>query len=106
MILGWLGVKAVTPLYSELALRFSQVYFLFFILLYFYSSSRNKIFTYIFTATILGIIFIYDFFRLAGADLTYLSVGFLFLVLYVIFMFMSPIFTQLNSEKQVPSRVT
>ena len=106
MILGWLGVKAVTPLYSELALRFSQVYFLFFILLYFYSSSRNKIFSYIFTATILGIIFIYDFFRLAGADLTYLSVGFLFLVLYVIFMFMSPIFTQLNSEKQVPSRVT
>jgi ubiquinol-cytochrome c reductase cytochrome b subunit len=106
MILGWLGVKAVTPLYSELALRFSQVYFLFFILLYFYSSSRNKIFTYIFTATILGIIFIYDFFRLAGADLTYLSVGFLSLVLYVIFMFMSPIFTQLNSEKQVPSRVT
>ncbi len=106
MILGWLGVKAVTPLYSELALRFSQVYFLFFILLYFYSSSRNKIFSYIFTATILGIIFIYDFFRLAGADLTYLSVGFLSLVLYVIFMFMSPIFTQLNSEKQVPSRVT
>ena len=106
MILGWLGVKAVTPLYSELALRFSQVYFLFFILLYFYSSSRNKIFTYIFTATILGIIFIYDFFRLTGADLTYLSVGFLSLVLYVIFMFMSPIFTQLNSEKQVPSRVT
>mgnify|MGYP001450653901 FL=1 len=106
MILGWLGVKAVTPLYSELALRFSQVYFLFFILLYFYSSSRNKIFTYIFTATILGIIFIYDFFRLAGADLTYLSVGFLSLVLYVIFMFMSPIFTQLNSEKQVPNRVT
>ena len=106
MILGWLGVKAVTPLYSELALRFSQVYFLFFILLYFYSSSRNKIFTYIFTATILGIIFIYDFFRLAGADLTYLSVGFLSLVLYVIFMFMSPIFTKLNSEKQVPSRVT
>ena len=106
MILGWLGVKAVTPLYSELALRFSQVYFLFFILLYFYSSSRNKIFTYIFTATILGIIFIYDFFRLAGADLTYLSVGFLSLVLYVIFMFMSRIFTQLNSEKQVPSRVT
>ena len=106
MILGWLGVKAVTPLYSELALRFSQVYFLFFILLYFYSSSRNKIFSYIFTATILGIIFIYDFFRLTGADLTYLSVGFLSLVLYVIFMFMSPIFTQLNSEKQVPSRVT
>ena len=106
MILGWLGVKAVTPLYSELALRFSQVYFLFFILLYFYSSSRNKIFSYIFTATILGIIFIYDFFRLAGADLTYLSVGFLSLVLYVIFMFMSPIFTKLNSEKQVPSRVT
>ena len=106
MILGWLGVKAVTPLYSELALRFSQVYFLFFILLYFYSSSRNKIFTYIFMATILGIIFIYDFFRLAGADLTYLSVGFLSLVLYVIFMFMSPIFTKLNSEKQVPSRVT
>ena len=106
MILGWLGVKAVTPLYSELALRFSQVYFLFFILVYFYSSARNKIFTYIFTATILGIIFIYDFFRLAGADLTYLSVGFLSIVLYVIFMFMSPIFTQLNSEKQVPSRVT
>ncbi len=106
MILGWLGVKAVTPLYSELALRFSQVYFLFFILLYFYSSSRNKIFTYIFTATILGIIFIYDFFRLAGADLTYLLVGFLSLILYVIFMFVSPMFTKLNSEKQVPSRVT
>ena len=106
MILGWLGVKAVTPLYSELALRFSQVYFLFFILLYFYSTSRDKIFTYIFTATILGIIFIYDFFRLAGADLTYLSVGFLSLILYVIFMFVSPIFTKLNSEKQVPSRVT
>ena len=47
LILGWLGVKAPTPLYSALALRFSEMYFIFFALLYFYSTNRNILFRYL-----------------------------------------------------------
>ncbi len=41
LVLGWLGMQPATPFYTMLARGFSVVYFLFFLLMPFYTSSDN-----------------------------------------------------------------
>ena len=41
LFLGWLGMQEVTPLYVLMARVFSVVYFLFFLLMPFYTSTDN-----------------------------------------------------------------
>ena len=106
LILGWLGVQPVTPLYTELALRFSQMYFLFFILLYFYSQSRNSLYSYIFILILIFLISIYDILRINSDNYVSLLIGLVLVSGFILFMFLSPLFTNLNKEKEVPERVT
>jgi len=106
LILGWLGVQSVTPLYTELALRFSQMYFLFFILLYFYSQSRNSLYSYIFISVLIFLISIYDILRINSDNYINLLIGLVLVTGFILFMFLSPLFTNLNKEKEVPERVT
>ena len=106
LILGWLGVKSVTPLYTELALRFSQMYFLFFALLYFYSQSRNSLYSYIFILILIFLISIYDILRINSDNYISLLIGLVLVSGFISFMFLSPLFTNLNKEKEVPERVT
>ena len=104
--LGYLGMQAVTPLYSQLALRLSEIYFLFFAVLWIYSSQRSVKF-YIgwflaFTIIITG----YDLFRVNEeiAELTWktwiIPIAYIFVTLVV------AAFTNLDKDKSVPERVT
>ena len=106
LILGWLGVKAPTPLYSALALRFSEMYFIFFALLYFYSSSRGSLYSYIFTGIIVSLIVSYDLSRISSDNYLTVLIGLISVVLFTAFMTLSPLFSNLNNEKEVPDRVT
>jgi ubiquinol-cytochrome c reductase cytochrome b subunit len=106
LILGWLGVKAPTPLYSALALRFSEMYFIFFALLYFYSTSRSNFFSYLFTGILLSLITIYDITRITSENYLTVLIGLVLVSIFVIFMTITPLYTRLNTEKQVPDRVT
>ena len=106
LILGWLGVKAPTPLYSALALRFSEMYFIFFALLYFYSNSRGVMFSYLFSGTLIFLITIYDLTRISSDNMYTLVIGLTSVTLFVLFMTLSPLYTNLNAEKEVPDRVT
>ena len=106
LILGWLGVNPVTQIYSEMALRFSQMYFIFFILLYIYSEPREKNFSYIASSFIIILFMIYDLSRFGSVSNSYLIIGFLLVALYLIFMIISPIYSNLNKEKEVPERLT
>jgi len=106
LILGWLGVNPVTEIYSEMALRFSQMYFIFFILLYIYSEPRGKKFSYIASSFIIILFMIYDLSRFDSVPNSYLIIGFLSVASYLIFMIVSPIYSNLNKEKEVPERLT
>lgn len=106
LILGWLGVKAPTPLYSALALRFSEMYFIFFALLYFYSTNRNILFSYIFSGSIIFLISIYDISRISADNYSIVLIGLISVIIFVAFMTLSPLYSNLNKEKEVPDRVT
>ncbi len=41
LVLGWLGLQAVTPLYTWMARFFTTIYFLFFLLMPFYTANDN-----------------------------------------------------------------
>ena len=106
LVLGWLGVKSVTPLYSELALRFSQMYFLFFTLLYFYSQSRDSLYSYAFSFTLISLLSIYDILRISADNYINLLVGLVLVGSFVLLMSLLPLFTNFNKEKEVPERLT
>ncbi len=106
LILGYLGVKAPTPLYNVLALRFSEIYFIFFILSYFYSKPREKIFSYSFSGILIILIVIYDLMRVDSNNYISILISLLIICIFVAFMTLSPIYTNLNREKEVPNRLT
>ena len=104
--LGYLGMQSVTPMASQMALRLSELYFLFFAVLGIYSykrSARYYIGWFIaFTVLITG----YDVFRNNEeiAALTWktwiIPIAYLFVTLVV------AAFTDLDEDKPVPERVT
>ena len=106
LILGYLGVKAPNPLYNALALRFSEMYFIFFALLYFYSSTRNNLFSYVFSGVIIFLIAIYDLLRISSDNYMMVLTGLTLVISFVVFMTLSPLYSSLNREKEVPDRVT
>jgi ubiquinol-cytochrome c reductase cytochrome b subunit len=106
LILGYLGVKAPTPLYSALALRFSEMYFIFFALLYFYSSARGNLYSYIFTGAIVFLIAIYDIARITSDNYISVLIGLASVCIFIMFMTLTPLFSNLNKEKEVPDRIT
>ncbi|HET9679124.1 MAG TPA: cytochrome b N-terminal domain-containing protein, partial [Gammaproteobacteria bacterium] len=105
IVLGYLGLKPPTPLYSELALRFSELYFLFFAVLGFYSRPRSRNACLIVTAVILLLITGFDFYRI-NADMASLSWPMWLLPgIYTLVFFLLPAFTRLNDSKPVPERI-
>ena len=106
LILGYLGVKAPTPLYSALALRFSEMYFIFFALLFFYSTSRGNFYSFFYSGVIISLITLYDITRINLENYIMVIIGLAFVCAFVLFMTISPLYTNLNREKEVPERVT
>jgi len=109
MYLGYLGVKPVEPLLSEMGLRFSEAYFLFFFVIWFHSKTRSSGFSFASLIGWVALYSIYDLVRLSGAneEITKLiTISWLIPTGYLAFMLLAPLYTNLNQEKQVPERVT
>ena len=110
VILGYLGLKPVTDLYSQLALRFTQIYFVFFFVLWAYSKPRSDGFWTGSFIVILGSIVLYDFVRSRGIDessiiaLTWWTL--LIPAIYLFITLLMPKFSNWDREKEVPERVT
>ena len=105
-VLGFLGMEAVTPFYSQLALRFSELYFLFFVILGIYSTHRSASY-YIWWFIALAILITgYDIFcnNEDIAALTWktwiIPIAYLFVTLVL------AAFTKLDQDKPEPERVT
>ncbi len=110
IILGYLGLKPVTDLYSQLALRFTQIYFIFFFVLWAYSKPRSSGFWTGSFIVLLGSIILYDFFRSSGVDdpsilaLTWWTL--LIPAAYLFLTLLMPKLSNWDTEKEVPERVT
>ena len=104
--LGYLGMQSVTPMRSQMALRLSELYFLFFAVLAIYSTRRSAGYYIMWFVIFAGIITFYDWWRNTPqiADLTWntwiIPIAYLFVTL------LGAAFTNLDQDKQVPERVT
>ncbi len=103
--LGYLGVKPPEPVLAEMGLRFSEVYFLFFFVIWFHSQRRPVAFAVTSLVVLIGLYSIYDVVRLNEANQALVLTSWLIPSLYLAFMLLGT-YTNLNQEKPVPERVT
>jgi ubiquinol-cytochrome c reductase cytochrome b subunit len=101
--LGYLGLQPATPLYSELSLRFTELYFMFFVISWVYSVDRSRFYYYGAFAAVMAFMLLLDLFR----DTTALSWITLMIpgVAAAVFLLLPP-HTRLNESKPVPERLT
>ena len=104
-ILGYLGTESVTPLYSELALRLSELYFLFFINLWYLSELRSNKTSYSFFFFLIALITLYDWARVVPDTETLVMAGWFIPAVYLFIMFIFPVVTILAEDKNEPERV-
>src|SRR5690606_41402198 len=105
-VLGYLGLKQPTKLYSELALRFAEIYFLFFFVSWAYSKARSSRFMIGATVAGLAAITLVDIFRWDPANAGLMLRMWLIPAVYTAGFLLLAAFTRLNDSKPVPERVT
>jgi len=105
LFLGYLGTQPPTRLLGELGLRFGELYFSFFIVLWLYSRERRAS-VHVNTFIVLAVL-------IAAADMIRFDPGKVGLILwsaliplvyYVVFV-IGPLVTSLNEPRPVPERV-
>jgi ubiquinol-cytochrome c reductase cytochrome b subunit len=106
VILGILGTKPATSLLGELAVRFSELYFLFFLVLWYGNKPRSMKFTLVYFIVLLGAISFYDLVRFDADKANLILTAWLIPAVYLAVMLLLPVFTKLNTEQAVPERVT
>ena len=105
-ILGYLGMQPVLPPLAELAVRFSEAYFLFYVFLAVYSRQRsNKTYFSLFFL-ILALITFYDYTRMTEDTVHLVLMGWAIPALYLLIMLIVPVYTTLDEDRPVPDRIT
>lgn len=110
LVLGWMGVEAVTPAYKELGTRMTQIYFMFFVVIWVHSHPATANYKKWFFI-LLGSVVLYDIvFRFTPGDgeATYqMIVQFVWPLAYLGLTLLLPALKpSCNAEKPVPERVT
>ena len=106
VILGYLGVNPPKPVLAEMGLRFTEVYFLFFLVLFAHSKPRSRNFAYLSVILLLGLLSLWDIIRIDEKTAGLILQGWLIPGSYLAAMMLLPHFTNLNREETVPPRVT
>ena len=104
--LGYLGFNPPTPLYSELALRFGEWYFLFFIALWFFSRPRRHLERLLTLVVVLGLISLYDVVRVEPGHGMLVFLGWLMPAVFVAVMVLGSGIEKLGRDLPVPDRLT
>lgn len=106
LILGYLGTQAPTAASSELGLRLGELYFVFFLVLWFYSKERSSTYyTYALVALVIVMIII-DFIRFDPSKSGLMLMSSLLPLGYFAIFLVGPVVTSLNDSKPVPQRVS
>ncbi|MDD9806777.1 MAG: cytochrome b N-terminal domain-containing protein [Gammaproteobacteria bacterium] len=103
--LGYLGTLSVNPLRTEMAVRFSELYFLFFFVLWVYSKRRTAAFYIGWFAALVGLITLYDYLRGYDEIWPLIVPGWLIPAVYLAIHLLLPMVERLGSDKAVPARV-
>ena len=91
---------------SEEIRCFSEVYFLFFFVLWFHSKPRSAGFSYASLIVLVGIYSVHDVVRISEGNMGLVTSGWFIPTGYLAIMLLAPLFTNLNQEKPVPERLT
>jgi len=110
ILLGWMGVMPVTEVFKEFGTRMTQIYFLFFVVLWLHSNP-SKVNYVMWFGILLAVVIGYDvWFRYspgAGGANTQMIYQFPYVVVYLALTLLLPAFKpSCNEEKPVPDRVT
>lgn len=106
LVLGYLGTQKPVPVFAETGFRFGELYFAFFLVLWFYSKERSRQFYVSAFVAIVLLTLVID-----GVRMTDLTTGLVFTSLliplpyYFVFL-LGPAATSLNESRPVPERVT
>lgn len=103
--LGYLGTLSVNPLRTEMAVRFSELYFLFFFVLWVYSKRRTAAFYIIWFAALVGLVTLYDYLRGYDEIWPLIAPGWLIPAVYLAIHLLLPMVERLGSDKAAPARV-
>ncbi len=109
VVLAWLGMQPALPHLSELALRFSELYFVFFVVLAIYSQVRSKAYYLTWLAALAVAIILMDLPRYIGAEVekqVLIRYSVFIPLVYLIVTLWLPTVTKWNQSKTVPDRVT
>lgn len=107
IVLGYLGAQPVSELYSELGLRLSTMYFLFFWLLWFHSRERSAVFSVLSFAVLVALYTFYDLLRIGTANETLVMAAWLLPTVYLVATMIVPVLARgLGRDRPVPERVT
>ncbi|HLU61571.1 MAG TPA: cytochrome bc complex cytochrome b subunit [Gammaproteobacteria bacterium] len=106
IVLGYLGLKPPTRFFSELSLRLSELYFLFFLVSWAYSKTRSRGFHFGLFAGVLVLLAILDAVRWDPINGSLMLQMYLIPAVYLAIFLLLPVFTRLNESKPVPERVT
>jgi ubiquinol-cytochrome c reductase cytochrome b subunit len=107
IVLGFLGTQPVTATYSELGLRFGELYFAFFLILWLYSrEDRSPTFSYVTFGVLVVLMLVADAIRYDEAKAALMLTSALLPLGYGVVFVLLPVFTDLNDSKPVPERVT
>jgi hypothetical protein len=82
------------------------MYFIFFAFLYFYSFARGSIYTFTYSGVLISLIAIYDILRINSDNYIMVLTGLTLVSIFILFMTLSPLYSKLNTEKEVPDRIT
>ena len=104
--LGYLGMQGVTPMRSEMALRMSELYFLFFVVLGVYSANRSTFYYIKWFVIIIAIISAYDLYRSNTETAALVWQTWLVPAAFLVVALLGAAFTNLDQDKTVPERVT
>ncbi len=103
--LGYLGTLSVNTFRTEMAVRFSEIYFLFFFVLWAHSRPRSTGFNLGWLLAIVAVITFYDFVRGYDEIWNLIAWGWLIPTGYLAFQLVLPTFTRLAEDKPEPDRV-
>jgi ubiquinol-cytochrome c reductase cytochrome b subunit len=107
IVLGYLGAQPVTAFFSELGLRLSTMYFLFFWLLWFHSRERSAVFSLVSFAVLVALYTFYDLMRVGAANETLVIAMWLLPTVYLLVTMVVPVLSRsLGRDRPVPERVT